>query len=275
MRAAGERPNPDNPVIRLRDVPMQEVGALPNPDNGEQRLVEFAARIRLAEVRQRLAARRLARLAENVGALQQLRGAQRRLDGLEHIARDTQSVHTTVVSQQTNLYTKKLLEKGGDDKECYPSPERFISQWLDGGFLTLRNLPALSADLDRFYSLHSVREPNDYLYRRVFNAVGKVIADIADKERRLELSKRLFEECTEAVGMCAEGHMARLCNVFIGFFDEFVPFPQVRELLQQKIGAISLMDVSTEEKLRLATGVFGELKVSEADQVPWREALGA
>jgi hypothetical protein len=71
------------------------------------------------------------------------------------------------------------------------------------------------------------------------------------------------------------GHLARLCNVFAGFDDELSPPVPVTELLQQKIGAISLMDVSVEEKFRLASELFAELKVPDADQVVWREALEA
>jgi len=35
------------------------------------------------------------------------------------------------------------------------------------------------------------------------------------------------------------------------------------------------MEVSVEEKLRLASELFAELKVPDADQVVWREALEA
>jgi hypothetical protein len=200
---------------------------------------------------------------------------QPRLHGLGRIATDAQNVHTTPVSDQTNRLTQKLFEKGGDDNKRYARPEKFISHWLDKGFMDLRKLTPLSADIDRFYSMRMVREHNDYLYRRVFNAVAKVIADVDDKERRKELSQRLYEECWESVGMCAEGHLTRLCNVFVGFDDEFQPSISVSELLQQKIGAISAMEVSVEEKLRFALEVFNELKVPEADQVSWREALEA
>lgn len=204
-----------------------------------------------------------------------VRRHQPRLHGLGRLATDPQNVHTAPVSTQTNLLTQKLFEKGGDDNKRYARPEKFLSHWLDKGFLDLRKLTPLSADIDRFYSMRMVRDKDDYLYRRVFNAVAKVISDIDDRERRKELSQRFYEECSESVGMCAEGHLTRLCNVFVGFDDEFQPEVSVTELLQQKIGAISVMEVSVEEKLRFAVEVFSELKVSEADQAPWREALEA
>lgn len=198
---------------------------------------------------------------------------QPRLHGLGRLAEDRQNVHTVPVSRQTNLYTEKLFEKAGDDRARYARPERFIAHWLDNDFVDLAKIAPLATDMSRFYSLKMVRETNDYLYRRVFNAVAKLIAEVPDKERRKEMSKRLFEECWESVGMCAEGHLTRLCNVFVGFDDAFAPSVPVAELLQQKIGAISVMEISVEEKLRLAVEVFSELKVSEAEQVPWREAL--
>ena len=230
-----------------------------------------AARARMVELRRQA-------VAENrLLAAQNIQPPQPPQPQLARVAEDRQNVHTAVVVQQTNANIKALLKRGGDNKGRTIYPEQIVGYWLMKKLLRLDKVVALVEDIRRFYNLPTIYNENDALYRRVFNAIGKIAIDedIADKtrERGFELMKRLYEECSESVGLCAEGHMGRLANAFVGFFDDLSPPVPVGEILQQKIGAISALDVSAEEKLRMAGEVFAELKVPEAEQVPWREAL--
>ena len=197
-----------------------------------------------------------------------------RAPGLGAIAVDRQNVHTTAVSKQTNELTQKILEKGGDDNKRHSRPADAIAYWLIRRTVTLSQLSTLSADIERFYNLVTVRTTNDYAYRRLFNALCAIIAQYSG-EMRKELMKRFSEECIEAVGMCAEGHMTRLCNVLVGFDDVFKPPVPIGELLQQKISAISETSASLEEKLSAARAVFEELQIPDAERMPWVQALEA
>lgn len=202
--------------------------------------------------------------------------AAARAPELGRIALDRQNVHTRIVSEQTNKIQAKLFEKGGDtNKRLSQFPKMAIATWLMKGWLSFDRLPDLSRDLHRFYSLKMVRQENDYLYRRMFNAAATIIKNEPDRERQMELTRRLCEECVESIGMCAEGHLTRLCNVFVGFDDAFQPPVAVGELLQQKIAAISTMDVPLEERLKQARAVFAELHIPDAEQAPWVEAIEA
>jgi hypothetical protein len=195
---------------------------------------------------------------------------------LHNLANDRQNVHTASVSRQTNELQKKILELGGNDTRKTTAPTMCLANWLLSKHVVFAEVPALSADILKYYSMKKVITADDWLYRRLFNAVFQIIQHTDDEDgKRKELMKRFAEECKESTGMCTMGHLARLCNVFAGFDDELSPPVPVTELLQQKIGAISLMDVSVEEKLRLASELFAELKVPDADQVVWREALEA
>lgn len=195
---------------------------------------------------------------------------------LRNLATDSQNVHTASVSRQTNELQKKILELGGNDTRKTTAPTMCLANWLLSKHVVFAEVPALSADILKYYSMKKVITDDDWLYRRLFNAVFQIIQHTDDEDgKRKELMKRFSEECKESTGMCVQGHLTRLCNVFAGFDAELSPPVPVGEILQQKIGAISLMDVSVEEKLRLASELFAELKVPDADQVVWREALEA
>jgi hypothetical protein len=85
--------------------------------------------------------------------------------------------------------------------------------------------------------------------------------------------KRLWEECEEAVGMCCEGHLARLANVLVGFDEAFKPPVPVGEILQQKMADIAQMKLSPKLKLQKAIAVMDELAIPIADRAPWLEAM--
>lgn len=197
----------------------------------------------------------------------------RPVHGLQHIATDRQNVHTTAVSQQTNALHAKLLEKGGDNNKRTNGPKIMIAHWLITGYLPLSHLSQLAADIHRFYSVESIRTPSDWLYRRLLNAVSVVIQNAEDAETKKELCKRLFQECFESIGMCTEGHLTRLCNVFVGFDDAFVSPVPVGELIQQRMVAIVNSEASTEEKLEQARLAFEELAVPAEDRTAWLEAI--
>lgn len=110
-------------------------------------------------------------------------------------------------------------------------------------------------------------------YRHVFRAVCYKISKERDEERQSEMWHRLFQECLESVGMCTDGHLSRLVNVFVGFDDEIKPQIPLGELIQQKLSAISQMDIADADKLRIATEFFDEHAVADEERAPWLEAL--
>ena len=85
--------------------------------------------------------------------------------------------------------------------------------------------------------------------------------------------RRCWEECNEAVGMCCEGHISRLCNVLVGFDEAFQPPVPFGEILQSKMAAIAGMDVSEEEKRKLANAFFDEHKTPAEERTAWLDAF--
>ena len=113
----------------------------------------------------------------------------------------------------------------------------------------------------------------DRLYRRTLKGLVSYIERVDSVETKTELYRRLFQEASEAVGMCCDGHLARLVNVLVGFDDAYRPPVSQGELIQNRISAIAGLDVSVEERQRQANAFFDEIAVPEPDRAPWLEAL--
>jgi hypothetical protein len=115
---------------------------------------------------------------------------------------------------------------------------------------------------------------NDNLYRKLLRGLVATL-ERQEKDVRVELYKRLWEECHESVGLCCEGHISRLCNVFVGFDETFQTPVSVGELMQAKMSVISGLDIPVEERLKQARAWFDEHAISEAERTGWLDALSA
>jgi hypothetical protein len=198
------------------------------------------------------------------------------------LAADGQNVHTTAVSTQTNSNVDLLLEEDPGDLDTL----RCIAGWWLCHTKQRRDFEEVwrvLEDVRHWYNKRTCRKTNDNLYKRVLDGlVMKVLMATDDyaqpdkaKQTELydELIQRVWEECSEAVGMCCEGHISRLANVLVGFDETFRPPVPVGELLQQKMAAIAELKLSTRHKLQRAMEVLEELKVPVEDRAPWLEAL--
>lgn len=196
---------------------------------------------------------------------------------LAQLAADPQSVHTNEVVVQTNRALQVLLD-ACDKLQPLPMMDYDFVPWLAGHWLVhgtanWTDVKKTVDDIQIWYRKPTCVNPGDKLYKRALDGLCSIIAETKDTDRLNELLKRAFEECYEAVGMCCEGHMGRLSNVLVGFHDDAAPPVPVGELLQQKMGAISMLDVSTDEKIRQATDVLNELHVPDDERAVWLEAF--
>ena len=73
--------------------------------------------------------------------------------------------------------------------------------------------------------------------------------------------------------MCCEGHLSRLCNVFVGFDEAFRPPVSLGELLQNKMAAIASLDLSYDDKIQQAIDFFNEVGLPHADRSAWLDAF--
>lgn len=127
-------------------------------------------------------------------------------------------------------------------------------------------------DINRWFNTKSCRSENDLLYKRILRGVVAKINN-SEPDLRAELYARLREECFESVGMCCEGHISRLCNVFVGFDEAFKPPVSIGEILQNTMAAIAGLDASEEEKRRRANSFFDQHGTPQEERAAWLEAF--
>lgn len=193
--------------------------------------------------------------------------------GLAALARDNQNVHTRVVTEQTNKATEKLLAV--KVPETQQTEKTLALVWIGGvgGKISYGQFLRVATDVNKWFNTKDCRIDNDNLYRKLLRGLVALIGSEKDEERRSEMHRRCWEECNEAVGMCCEGHISRLCNVLVGFDDDFQPPVPFGEILQSKMAAISAMDLSDEEKRKLANAFFDEHKTPVEERTAWLDAF--
>ncbi len=178
---------------------------------------------------------------------------------LADLARDNQNVHTSAVNKQTlaglEMFLKMEVPAGLN------TPAELAEVWSDKSTL---------ADVRKWYRLETCREPDDHLYQRALDGLW---THIKTSPHREELTQRLLEECSESRGKCCDGHLARLCNVLVGFDDSVKAPVPAGEILQQRMAAIAGMELETHQKVGEAWRVFDELAVPMGERMAWLEAL--
>jgi hypothetical protein len=196
---------------------------------------------------------------------------------LARLAGDNQNVHTAVVAKQTNDNLDLLLEA----TPSTPGDTLMILTrwWMFRPKPLFEDYWRVMEDVRHWYTKRTCRKTNDTLYKRVLDGLVEKILTATDGETKEtaelfeELVKRLWEECSESVGMCCDGHLSRLANVLVGFDETFRPPVAVGEILQQKMAAIAELKLSPRHKLQRAMEVMEELKIPVEERAPWLEAL--
>lgn len=186
---------------------------------------------------------------------------------LGKMAYDKQNVHTQPVVKHTSKTTEILLSQVIPDEWDMQS---IIESYLRRNKLVVKYKSTLK-DICKWYRTRTCRTKNDKLYARMLDGLLVIIqSNTANKN---ELMKRLLEETSEAVGLCCEGHLARLANVMVGFDERFNPEVPVGEILQQKMTLIAGKDIPVEAKVFEAYAVFQELKIPDEEQAAWIDAF--
>lgn len=181
---------------------------------------------------------------------------------LHALALDAQNVHTKAVATQTSSTMEMILS--------VPVPEDQATLKEINLAWTSRRTMAVLADMRKWYRKQECREPNDRLYKRLLDCVW---SRIKLHEHRTELVDRLWEECVDAKKMCCEGHLSRLCSVFVGFEADAKQDVSVGERLQQTMSVIAAKDIPVEHKVIEAWAVFEELTIPMDQRRAWVDAF--
>jgi len=186
------------------------------------------------------------------------------------IATSRQSVHASEVVQQAargmDFLLKVKVPSGWDDESKVLGELKTL--WAGEEHTTLH------ADMRIWWNQKSCFNANDYMYRKLLTGLWTYVKSEEDAERRKELETRLFQECSEAVKMCCQGHTNRLVNVLGGFvtgIDIVVQRPK-GEILQEQFALIGGME-DVAERTRRANEVIAELGLTAEEAAPWLEAI--
>lgn len=184
---------------------------------------------------------------------------------LQRLALDKQNVHTEAVNKQTSDAQKYLLETS------VPNGEKTVDEiWSAWSGQNTKQRKKVVRDIEKWYETADCVKMKDWLYKRMLDGLW---ARIKTHKEREELTKRLWEEASESVGKCCQGHLSRLTNVLVGFMDEVKAEVPIGEILQQKMSVIASQDIRVEEKVAAAWAVFEELKIPMDQRDAWIEAL--
>ena len=187
---------------------------------------------------------------------------------MQRLANDRQNVHTSAVVKQTSAGEAKLLAVRTDGK---PVGLRVLRNFANRGG-TMQGFLMVANDVERWYSAVTCRRAGDRLYAKLLEGLWTLIEQ-QPEDRRTELKTRLWQEATESVGMCCEGHISRLVNVMAGFDDAFQPRVSVGEVVQSKMAELAGKDLPGADKVAQARAFLTELSFSAEEQAPWLEAL--
>ena len=189
--------------------------------------------------------------------------------GLADLAKDPQNIHTAEVSSQTEKMTQLLLS------EPIPPEQKtlkilFMKCMKLCKITTMKKFLMTMDDINSWYEKAWCIKENDFLYKRLLDAS---VAKIETSEHKIALYKRIYEEAVESLGMCCQGHLSRLLNVFVGFDDAFKSPISAREALQDEMATLSTMDMSPDEMVVVAKTILQRLAIPTEEWSQWTQAF--
>jgi hypothetical protein len=189
------------------------------------------------------------------------------------LAADTQNVHSAEFSKQMTEAIDMLCAVEVPNTQKATVHEMRDSWRLLGK--TESEISVVYRDVTTWWNKDTVYKIGDKLYRKCLRGLWFTIKTYTG-ETRMELEKRLWDECRDACipySVCTQGHLARLSNVMVGFDEAFAQPVAVGEILQQKMSAIAGMDIESEKQIELARALLAELKIPEEKHADWLAAF--
>ena len=129
------------------------------------------------------------------------------------------------------------------------------------------------ADMKTWGAKKTVMDTKKNIYRPTLRGLWAKIKTY-DDDTKFELIQRLYEEASESLEMCADGHVARLVNVLVGFDDNFKLQISPMEYFQENIAKISENTVAPLEfKIEQVKRLMDDINMPEDQREAWISAL--
>ena len=191
---------------------------------------------------------------------------------LASIALDNQSIHTAPVMKQQNA-TRAILFAVPVPKGQQTIDE--ITQAFLERYGWTNPVKGIIKDMMSWGKKSEIVEKDDYLYRKILVHLWAKIQSYKSKDADTynTLVQRLYEEAYESVGMCAMGHVNRLCNVLCGFVEGIETPRDSKEAFQDLIAKLAAEEKDVEEKKKEALVLMETYGIAEGEREAWLEAL--
>lgn len=187
---------------------------------------------------------------------------------LAKLAFDQQNIHTGLVNEQTHktalIYMSIPIPKG------QKTLDEIIDAWNTIIPNAYKKIHILVNDMKEWAIENKFVKEDDYMYRNMLRGLWAKIKTYTG-EIYIELVKRLWEECSESIGMCGWGHLGRLANVMVGFDEMFKAPISPMEDFQNKIAIISVTEGI--DKISEAMRLMEEINMPDEERNSWFEAL--
>ena len=199
---------------------------------------------------------------------------------LGDISNDGQSIHVREVEKNTNdgiiILSKIEVPRGQQTlAEIYSAFQTtvFGDEYAVNPQSVKMKLKRVMNDMRDWASREKVMSKTDNIYKNVLRGLWTKI-NTYDGELKSELIKRLWEECSEAVEMCADGHVGRLINVLIGFDDDFKSKISPMEYFQNNMSLIANNTLAPMAfKVEHARKLMDEIGMPQEERAAWIDAL--
>jgi hypothetical protein len=189
---------------------------------------------------------------------------------LKDIASNQQSVHTTVVLKATNDGIGILSDISVPDGQKTLS--EICQAWTKASCAHKIKIEAVAKDMKSWGAKPNVMHKTKNVYKDVLRGLWAKVKTYK-AELYQELVKRLWEECWESIGLCADGHVGRLVNVLVGFDEEFKNDVSPMAYFQNNIVLIADASTPIEFKVQQAKKLMDEIGMPEEQRADWLEAL--
>ena len=185
---------------------------------------------------------------------------------LRDIVNDRQNIHTGPVEKKT-IEGITLLES-----QNVPANQKTLAE-IKATWLLMKTpelVERIIGDMLLWGSRENVMHKTENKYKKVLRGLWAKIKTY-EGDIRDELIQRLWEECSEAYGKCADGHVGRLVNVLSGF--ENIKVKPTMEYFQGKIALIAALDETLEVKTEKAIQLMDEMEMPKEQRQAWLDAF--
>jgi hypothetical protein len=189
---------------------------------------------------------------------------------LKEIASSDQSVHAKVVLKATNdgicILTNEPVGKQKTLSEIQTA-------WLKKH--SLSQIKPIIADMKTWGEKKTVMHKQENIYKNVLRGLWAKIKTFrsSNAEMYKDLLQRLWEECSEAKGLCADGHVGRLVNVLVGYDEEFKSNVSPMEYFQNNISLIAASPSPLKFKIEQANKLMDDINMPLEQRNDWISSL--